>query len=459
MFTQNPAFISWKWQKTRTSLSSTHRNSSYSSSSSFSLRCFFSSSSSSSSSSVSRRPLRYAVLGAGFAGLSVAWNLLQHGSKESHLCVDIYDEVGVGGGASGVAGGLLHPYSPKVKLLWHGAEFWKESLNLLNVAEGALLKLANEGKCETLGNVESPIVRRRGILRPVVNLKNMRIMTENAQNCLTSCRIEPIHEDAARNLIPNISVPLNLAFYMPEALNINAQSYLQGLYLACENLANDISNMGYVRRELSFHKKSIQSLQELAGEYDAVIICFGTRAGFLPELSGKLPLRTCRGVIAHLQLCDDMREEYPEHSPSILSDAWLAVHGARNIDLGSTWDWSSRNYSRDVTREEASEAMEVLLPKASSVYPAIKNWNITGAVAGLRAMPPITADGSLPLLGCVDEYIDGGHKCKYWLFAGLGARGLLFHGWLGKLLAFAVLSCDENLLPSELTSWKHKMNR
>lgn len=27
--------------------------------------------------------------------------------------IDIYDEVGIGGGASGVSGGLLHPYSPK----------------------------------------------------------------------------------------------------------------------------------------------------------------------------------------------------------------------------------------------------------------------------------------------------------------------------------------------------------
>ena len=27
--------------------------------------------------------------------------------------IDIYDEVGIGAGASGVSGGLLHPYSPK----------------------------------------------------------------------------------------------------------------------------------------------------------------------------------------------------------------------------------------------------------------------------------------------------------------------------------------------------------
>lgn len=38
---------------------------------------------------------------------------LQHSSKDAHICVDIYDEAGIGGGASGIAGGLLHPYSPK----------------------------------------------------------------------------------------------------------------------------------------------------------------------------------------------------------------------------------------------------------------------------------------------------------------------------------------------------------
>lgn len=93
------------------------------------------------------------------------------------MSVDIYDENGVGGGASGVSGGLLHPYSPKglppssqpnnlkvigfvpnlcgysanglasvmrlnsllttVKLLWRGAEFWKESMDLLRSAEQA----------------------------------------------------------------------------------------------------------------------------------------------------------------------------------------------------------------------------------------------------------------------------------------------------------------------------------
>lgn len=93
------------------------------------------------------------------------WKLiLQHSPKELNLRIDIYDEVGIGGGASGISGGLLHPYSPKgfsihllfvlcyayfscgiywwvnvnvVKLLWEGAQCWKESIKLLRIAEEA----------------------------------------------------------------------------------------------------------------------------------------------------------------------------------------------------------------------------------------------------------------------------------------------------------------------------------
>jgi glycine/D-amino acid oxidase-like deaminating enzyme len=43
---------------------------------------------------------------------------------------------------------------------------------------------------------------------------------------------------------------------------------------------------------------------------------------------------------------------------------------------------------------------------------------------------------------------------KWWVAAGLGARGLVYHAWLGNLLARAVLADDEGLLPAELRRWK-----
>ncbi|KAL6973913.1 hypothetical protein U1Q18_028098 [Sarracenia purpurea var. burkii] len=296
----------------------------------------------------------------------------------------------------------------------------------------------------------------RGILKPAVSLKHLNVLNENAQKCLASCKIESIDGEAAQNLVPNLCVPMNSAFYMPEAINVHPQHYLKALFLASEHLAKDLSASGVKGKELRLHRISINNLRDLAGEYSAVIVCLGARAVFLPELSGKLPLRTCRGVIAHLQLPDGTSEVYPDHSPSLLSDAWLAVRGPRNLYLGSTWEWNSGNYSPDVPLEEASKALRELLPKASAMYPLLKNWAFTGASAGLRAMPPLTPHGSLPVLGCIDDFVGGNHRCKYWLFGGLGARGLLYHGWLGKLMAQAVVSCNENILPSELTSWRNK---
>ncbi|CAH9084023.1 unnamed protein product [Cuscuta epithymum] len=305
--------------------------------------------------------------------------------------------------------------------------------------------------------VRSTFLDESGILRPAHSVKNMEIMIDNAQKGLPSCRIERIDKEAAHELIPGLYVPLDLAFHMPQALTVNSQCYLKALYSACQLSAKESPNSGGALKELRLHKKPINRLLDLAGEYDAVIICLGARAAFLPELSGRIPLRTCRGIIAHLKVDDDVRDGYPADSPSILSDAWIAFHGPQDLRVGATWDWNSRNYSRGVSREEGNKAIEELLHrKASAMYPAIKNMTtVTGMSGGLRAVPPLTPQGSLPLLGCVDEFVSGNQTDnKFWLLTGLGSRGLLYHGWVGKLMARAVLSRDEGLIPYELISWK-----
>ncbi|XP_026665039.2 uncharacterized protein LOC103719028 isoform X2 [Phoenix dactylifera] len=282
----------------------------------------------------------------------------------------------------------------------------------------------------------------------------MEILKENAQNCLKSCNLEVLDRNAAQCLIPDLCVPFNFAVYMPLAMNIHPKRYLEALFLACHHLADEESISGSEEREINLFKEPVSSLRGLSEAYDAVIICLGAKADLLPELSGKLPLRTCRGVVAELQLPTDMGGVYGDQSPSILSDSWLAFQGPRSVFMGSTWEWRSKNYASNVSEEEASRAMEELLPKASAVYPAIKKWTFVGARAGLRAMPPLTPQGSLPLLGCVNDAIGTRGRCMYWLVGGLGSRGLLYHGLVGKLIAQAAISSDEKVLPLEFTSWK-----
>jgi hypothetical protein len=45
-------------------------------------------------------------------------------------------------------------------------------------------------------------------------------------------------------------------------------------------------------------------------------------------------------------------------------------------------------------------------------------------------------------------------RVPVWLLVGLGARGLVYHAWLGQLMAGAVLSNNEGHLPAELLSWR-----
>lgn len=40
------------------------------------------------------------------------------------------------------------------------------------------------------------------------------------------------------------------------------------------------------------------------------------------------------------------------------------------------------------------------------------------------------------------------------MIGGLGARGLVYHAWLGELMAQAVLNDNESQLPHELMRWK-----
>ena len=56
------------------------------------------------------------MIGAGFAGIAVAWHLLQAATLQQPVHVEVFDAHGVAAGASGAAAGLLHPYTPKGKV-------------------------------------------------------------------------------------------------------------------------------------------------------------------------------------------------------------------------------------------------------------------------------------------------------------------------------------------------------
>lgn len=85
--------------------------------------------------SLPTRP-RFAIIGAGLAGISVSWHLL---SSAVRLGTAVDLEVfcrgdGIGDEASGAAAGLLHPLTPRGRPAWQAQHAWAGALELANAA-------------------------------------------------------------------------------------------------------------------------------------------------------------------------------------------------------------------------------------------------------------------------------------------------------------------------------------
>jgi glycine/D-amino acid oxidase-like deaminating enzyme len=91
--------------------------------------------------------MRIAIAGAGFAGLAAAYHLREHD-------VTLFDPVGIGGGASGVSAGLLHPFAGHSgRMNPRAREGMQESMRLINASEKALGRTV----CDRSGIVRMPI--------------------------------------------------------------------------------------------------------------------------------------------------------------------------------------------------------------------------------------------------------------------------------------------------------------
>ena len=81
---------------------------------------------------------RVAVVGGGFAGVAAAFRTLEEANARGRAVeLTLIDGAGVGGGASGVAAGLLHPYTPRGKTIWRGEEGAARARRLLDAAARA----------------------------------------------------------------------------------------------------------------------------------------------------------------------------------------------------------------------------------------------------------------------------------------------------------------------------------
>lgn len=244
------------------------------------------------------RPRSFTIVGAGFAGLAVAYELVTQRSGPTHLA--LVDAKGLGGGASGVAAGTLHPFAPRSgKLVWRGVDGCAATARLLGAAQAALDAAAAAACGGGGGGGPAPAVAHwAGTLHagghpPPADaaLGVVRWGAGEAAAALPGLRLPtaPASSPAA---------PPDATFYVAGA-SVHPGAYLRGLWAAVR--AEAAARGGAASLTVASVPSAAELAAARAGADDALVLCTGAASALLPELAG-LSLELVSGTVLTLDL-------------------------------------------------------------------------------------------------------------------------------------------------------------
>ena len=328
--------------------------------------------------------MNIAIIGAGLSGLSVAWMLLE---KNPSIKVTIFDKTGIGGGSSGVASGLLHPYSGATsRLNPFGLEGFRQSIDLLEIASEA---------------TESKVYKIQDLLRLATTKFQYKHYKQASIDYADDLRW--LEEEDVNSLVKNIARFPGL--YTPKNIIVNMKLYLNGLFLRLKSVGTKLLI------------DEITHLDDLKS-FDKIIVAAGPQLKSLVKQL-KTPLYHTKGQILTLKWPDHI--EKPKITFS--SSAYLVMDEIDSIcHTGSSYE---RNYLDD--KPDVAAAVDIIIPRTAAMFNFLENANVLSCRAGVRVSSP----GHLPIIDQVDH--------KTFVITAMGSKGLLYHGLYAKKLAEKVL--------------------
>eukprot|EP00953_Heterococcus_sp_UTEX-ZZ885_P041404 21122-Heterococcus_DN1.PRE.7 len=398
------------------------------------------------------------------AGLATAYHLVRGGAA-----VTVFDEKPVGqGGASAVAAGMLHPLTPRGKLIWKGAEGLAAANQLIEAASAALRATGQLQQGES-------VITCKQIVRPIMDQKNADMYAKAATT--NSEYLQSLTTQQLLAAAPGASADALAGVVIAGAVAIDAPLYLQGLWAACQRLDPQRAAWCCARIDLS----DLQSLlrpqhtasaatdattatanSSTAGAFDSVVLAVGADVAALQQFSDMPGLRLVRGQSVALSNPLDL-------SVAVLNGQYVVpttVSGRAALIAGATQEHicftdlhrSSSSSSTSVTtpvesnpidrnsKARAASERADLLTKVCKFYPAAASAEVLASTVGVRVIRDRSKWGRIPLAGRLAAV----ENC--WVVAALGARGLIHHALIGQWLAAAVLHDDESLIPTELSA-------
>ena len=341
-----------------------------------------------------RKKLNVAIVGAGFAGLSCAYNVIRRCSRGEFISSTKSNNDGVNvtvfaaehagrGGASSIAAGLLHQRTPKGSKMPYGSVGYAKTLEMLEKCQkiedmmvdpdlnvsGIDFRFSGELRDVKRGKM----FRKVGCLKPARTEKDAIGIRKNVLNTDNNANGEEKEEDAIR-FVEREEIEVDLlrlrnkgeggdededankenninnacGFFVENGIVVDAQRYLEALKVLIEFEA---AKNAHANVSFAFKKRRVESLEEIANEsFDAIVLCCGgeiLRDGFLDDstkrelfekVGGTLELQAGRALVLERENCfvREDEEEKKWEMPGILGSHYLSPFQKTKAMFGPT---------------------------------------------------------------------------------------------------------------------------
>lgn len=342
----------------------------------------------------------FCIIGAGFAGLSLA-DALQQANKK----VIIIEKGKPGAGASGTPGALVNPATGrKGKKSWKAEQCYKAiRSNLEKIQETTPL----------------PFFHQNGVLRPAQTPKmaeKMKAQFDNTEWLDGWCRW--LDEDEIKSKHPGVNC-MGGGLWLPVALTVDGDAYCQAYTTWLRQQGVTIVTKCDASLKHQFYNGTIRT-KNLNIECENIIFANGYEATLSPFWN-QLKLVPVKGQVALFHSKEEL-----SFSHSVSGLGYIArLKDAHKFVHGSTYEHSFENIKTDT--EGASylnERLKRMLPELAKGAHLVSQW------AGIRISTP----NRKPVVGQHYDY-----KNLY-LFTGLGSKGLLYSQFVAHHFAKHLIS-------------------
>lgn len=373
------------------------------------------------------RQLSVGIVGGGLGGLATAVRFSIGGHASRIRVYDIASGPGIGG-ASAVAAGLLHPFTPRGRLIYKGLEGFFSTRAMLDLIQ------------ERIPN-HPPLYRAgKSIVRPFFDQSSLSTWTQAVDNYPKWLKLQ--NSEQFSELSNVNSSPALGAVVMENTLSVDTPEYLRGLWKVVQSF---LPNSADWKCE-SF--TTCSQVEDLLNDHDIVIVAAGVGVSRLWP-GEPLDFKYVRGQ----NLIFPKIPSATAHLENSLLCGEYVIPRESDILAGATHEYDTiENLLNTGSTPNSTHAEALLRDSLHGLYPLLDNIKPIGCQAGVRVVSQRSHFGKLPVISSYSKYPDSKYPDRMWLLTGFGSRGMIHHALMADILVCAATqsSNGNSKIPPEL---------